>query len=231
MGQSQREEGSLRETTRVPRSYELMIIVAPDVTEDELPGVIDRVGGYVTTAGGEVTGTLRESPWGRRRLAYAIRHGGRDIRDGFYTVYHFDAPPQAIADIERELRLTDQVMRFLVTHFTPQPITEPTAEAAEETEGRHTDSDETGSLVETSPVEAVEAETPAVDVTEVEAPVVEAAAPVAEESVAETTAAEEVTEVEPEPEVEAAPAKKPATRRKKAAVTEEVEAEADTSEK
>src|SRR3982751_4271037 len=87
VGQSQGEEETLRETTRVPRSYELMIIVAPDVPEDELSPVVDRVGGFISSAGGSVSATLRDSPWGRRRLAYAIRHGGRDVRDGYYTVF------------------------------------------------------------------------------------------------------------------------------------------------
>jgi small subunit ribosomal protein S6 len=232
-GQSQREEGSLRETTRVPRSYELMIIIAPDVTEDELPGVIDRVGGYITGAEGDITGTLRESPWGRRRLAYAIRHSGRDVRDGFYTVYHFDAPPTAIADIERELRLTDQVMRFLVTHFTPQPITEQVAESTEGVEGQQTDGVEPESAAGAPAVETVEAEVPTADVAEVEAPaeeVFEAEAPVEQELVPEIAEPEKVPEAEPEAEVVEAPAKKPATRRKKAVAKEEVEAEAETSD-
>ena len=124
VGQSRGEGETLRETTRLPRKYELMTIVSPDVAEDELPAMVDRIGGYITAAGGTITETLRDSPWGRRRLAYAVRHAGRDVRDGFYTVYHFEAQPGAITDIERELRITDQVMRFLVTHFIPQPVVE-----------------------------------------------------------------------------------------------------------
>jgi len=214
VGQSQREEGSLRETTRIPRSYELMIIVAPDVSEDELPGVIDRVDGFITTAGGTVSDTLRESPWGRRRLAYAIRHGGRDVRDGYYTVYHFDAPPPAIADIERELRLTDQVMRFLVTHFTPQPITAPSeeaAEGAEEQAGEVSTSEETEASTATADEQAEVAET--------------------EEPVAEVEQPDSEVAEQPESEVEeATPAKKPSTRRKKATPSEESEAEAESTD-
>jgi small subunit ribosomal protein S6 len=193
-----------------------MIIVAPDVSEDELPGVIDRVGGFITTAGGNVTDTLRESPWGRRRLAYAIRHGGRDVRDGFYTVYHFDAPPPAIADIERELLLTDQVMRFLVTHFTPQPIS---AQPEEETEGAEA---ETGEEVAAEAAEApIVAEESATVAPEAEETTTEE--PTAEESTAEAVQAEVESEKE-------APAKKPATRRKKAAPAEEVETTAEPTD-
>jgi small subunit ribosomal protein S6 len=205
VGQSQGEEGPLRETTRAPRKYELMIIVAPDVPEDELPAVIDRVSGFITASGGTLTETLRESPWGRRRLAYAIRHESRDVRDGFYTVYHFDGPPGSISEIERELRLTDPVMRFLITHFTPQPITEQAPEAGEEG----------ASAIEEGEPEVVEA----AEVAEVESP--EAVAEVVELEAAAPAEIETPVVEEPVAEVEEAPVKKRAPRRKKAEVSEE----------
>jgi small subunit ribosomal protein S6 len=206
VGQSQGEEETLRETTRIPRTYELMTIISPDVAEDELPAMIDRIGGYISAAGGTISETLRESPWGRRRLAYAIRHSGRDVRDGFYTVYHFDAAPGAIGDIERDLRITDQVMRFLVTHYTPQPIVEQPAEETEET-------------AEAAPAEA-QVEEVAAETGE-EAPEAEAAVeePAVDDTAAEA-AEEPVAEAAPAEEAEA-PAKKPTTRRKKAAPAED----------
>jgi small subunit ribosomal protein S6 len=214
VGQSQGEEGPLRETTRAPRKYELMIIVAPDVPEDELPAVIDRVGGFITATGGTLTETLRESPWGRRRLAYAIRHESRDVRDGFYTVYHFDGPPGSISEIERELRLTDQVMRFLITHFTPQPITEQAPEAGEEGADATEDGEpQVGEAAEVAEVEVPEAEAEAIEEA-VEAVEVEAAAP----AETETPVVEE-----PVAEAEEAPVKKRAPRRKKVEVSEETE--------
>jgi small subunit ribosomal protein S6 len=111
----------LRDRTPVPRTYELMTIVHPEVSEDDLPGALDRIVGFVTAAGGSVSEMLRDSPWGRRRLAYPIRNGGRDLRDGYYTVYHFEIEPDRIDDIERELKLDDQVIRYLVTHWAPKP--------------------------------------------------------------------------------------------------------------
>lgn len=111
----------MRDRMRVPRTYELMTIVHPEVSEEELPGALDRIAGFVTGAGGAVSETLRDSPWGRRRLAYPIRNGGRDLRDGYYTVYHFEIEPDRIDDIERELKLDDRVIRYLVTHWAPKP--------------------------------------------------------------------------------------------------------------
>jgi small subunit ribosomal protein S6 len=223
----------LRETTRLPRKYELMTIVSPDVAEDELPAMIDRIGGYITAAGGTISETLRESPWGRRRLAYAVRHSGRDVRDGFYTVYHFEAPPPAITDIERDLRLTDQVMRFLVTHYIPQPIVERPAEATEAGAEEQAAEAEAPAEVEASveEISAVEIESETLEVEalaveaeapEVETPVGEAEAePIVEEApVIEATAAEDVETPAEEAE---APPKKRAPRRKKSADAEETE--------
>lgn len=109
-------------TARAPRQYELMTILHPEVSEEDLPGALERVAGYVTNAGGTIEETLRESPWGRRRLAYPIRHGGRDLRDGFYTVYHLHLPPHLVDEVERELKLDERIIRYLWTSYEPAPI-------------------------------------------------------------------------------------------------------------
>ncbi len=99
-----------------------MTVLSPDVPEDDITGILDAISGYVTDAGGTVQEVLRDSPWGRRRLAYAIRHAGRDVRDGFYTLYHLELSPNRVADVERELKLNTLVIRYLFTHYTPKPI-------------------------------------------------------------------------------------------------------------
>ena len=114
----------MRGSPRDARNYELMTVFSPDVPEDEIQGTIDRVVGYITTVTGAMVGINRDSPWGRRRLAYPIRHAGRDVRDGFYTLYHFQVAPHRIEDIERELKLNDRVIRYLLTHYTPRPVEE-----------------------------------------------------------------------------------------------------------
>lgn len=114
-----------------PRTYELMTILSPDVAEDELPAATEHIGGYISGAGGELQETLTDSPWGRRRLAYSIRHSGRDVRDGFYTLYHFIIEPSRVADIERELKLNTLLMRYLMTRYEPVPPEELSEEEAE----------------------------------------------------------------------------------------------------
>lgn len=130
-GQAHREEASLREYERAPRKYELMTILHPEVAEEALPGELDRISGYISTVGGELIESLQDSPWGRRRLAYPIRSGGRDVRDGYYTVWHFELAPTQVTELERELKLNPQVIRYIVVNWEPKPLDPKEIEAAE----------------------------------------------------------------------------------------------------
>jgi small subunit ribosomal protein S6 len=96
------------------RNYELMVVVAPQTAEEELTAALDQVSGYIAGIGGEVTEVLKENPFGRRRLAYPIRHNGQDMRDGFYALYHFKANAPRVIEIERNLKLNDRVLRHIV---------------------------------------------------------------------------------------------------------------------
>jgi small subunit ribosomal protein S6 len=115
------------------RNYELMAVLAPDIAEEAMPGELERITAYITTGGGQVTELVTTSPWGRRRLAYPIR----DYRDGFYALYNFSAEPEQIDELERELRLNNQVIRSLVTSYVaPKPKkVKPGKEGAEAAEG------------------------------------------------------------------------------------------------
>src|SRR5215213_397270 len=130
-GQAHRKEASLRDQARAPRKYELMTILHPDVSEESLPGELERISGFITAAGGELFETLQDSPWGRRRLAYPIRSGGRDVRDGYYTVWRFTLGPTRVNDLERELKLDTQLIRYIVLSWEPTPIDPKAVEAAE----------------------------------------------------------------------------------------------------
>ena len=121
----------MRDQERAPRKYELMTILHPEVAEESLPGELERISGFITAAGGELIETLQDSPWGRRRLAYPIRSGGRDVRDGYYTVWHFTLGPTRVDDLERELKLNTQLIRYIVLAWEPKPIDPKEVEAAE----------------------------------------------------------------------------------------------------
>ena len=89
------------------RRYELMLVLRPDAPDDRVQGTLDRSTRTVTSAGGQI---VKVSPWGRRRLAYPIG----SYRDGSYYILVFDAPAEAVAELERGLNITEEVMRHLV---------------------------------------------------------------------------------------------------------------------
>jgi small subunit ribosomal protein S6 len=90
------------------RRYELMIILRPDVADDKAQAVIDRTTRQLLGAGGQI---VKVAPWGRRRLAYQIGA----FREGSYHIVLFEAPPEAIVEMERILLITEEVIRHLVT--------------------------------------------------------------------------------------------------------------------
>ena len=90
------------------RRYELMLVIRPDAPDDKVSAVIDRTTRYLVAAGGQI---IKVAPWGRRRLAYPIdRH-----REGSYHIIVFESPAEAIAELERSLLITEDVLRHMVT--------------------------------------------------------------------------------------------------------------------
>lgn len=89
------------------RDYELVIIINPEVADEEMSKMIDRLGQLIATGGGEIAKT---EPWGRRRLAYPID----GHREGFYVVEQFKMDPTATSELERSLRLTEDIIRYLL---------------------------------------------------------------------------------------------------------------------
>jgi small subunit ribosomal protein S6 len=92
------------------RSYEIMFIVRPDVEEAELDKLIETFSGYVTTGGGTIKSTEK---MGRRRLAYTVKK----FNDGFYVLLIVEAPASLISEIERRLRVSEQVIKFLTVRM------------------------------------------------------------------------------------------------------------------
>lgn len=123
----------MREYTPDARPYELMTIFTPEVGDDTVLEELETVTEYIRQAGGVVFQVLHDAPWGRRRFAYPIRYAGRDVRDGIYSVIQFNLPPGQVAEVERELKLDEHVLRFLLTiNEKPAKATTDEGEPAEE---------------------------------------------------------------------------------------------------
>ncbi len=89
------------------RDYELMTIFRPDLEEQPLQEAVERLSGIITARGGEV---VSSDAWGRRRLAYPIQ----DFRDGLYNITQLKLDPKAADELERNLMLDDQIIRYLL---------------------------------------------------------------------------------------------------------------------
>jgi small subunit ribosomal protein S6 len=90
------------------RRYELMLVLRPDLADDKVQASLERTARAIAAGGGQI---VKQAPWGRRRLAYPIDH----YREGSYYVILFEAPATAIAELERGLLISEEVLRHLVT--------------------------------------------------------------------------------------------------------------------
>jgi small subunit ribosomal protein S6 len=103
-----------------------MVVLDPNLDDAAIEALNTRIQTMVTQRGGTIENV---ESWGRRRLAYPI---GR-FRDGVYIVSRFTLPPNAAAEIERALKLTESVIRHLLVRaegLAPAPA--PAAAAARE---------------------------------------------------------------------------------------------------
>jgi len=88
------------------RSYEIMYIIRPDLTDEDLDKLIATHEHNVETAGGTLKNTER---MGKRRLAYQVRKFG----EGFYVLMNVEGGGKVVAEIERRLRVSEPVVKFI----------------------------------------------------------------------------------------------------------------------
>ncbi|RAP74259.1 30S ribosomal protein S6 [Paenibacillus montanisoli] len=89
------------------RKYELMYIIRPDVEQEQVQALTEKFQAIIGN-GGEI---VKHDVLGKRRLAYEINK----IRDGIYVLVSFNATPEVVAELDRVMKITDEVIRFLVT--------------------------------------------------------------------------------------------------------------------
>jgi small subunit ribosomal protein S6 len=88
------------------RTYELMFIVRPDMTEEDQDKLISTLETAVTASGGAVKSTEK---MGKRRLAYIVRR----FHDGLFILLTFEGSGGLVHELERRLRVTEPVIKFL----------------------------------------------------------------------------------------------------------------------
>ena len=87
--------------------YELAVVVSAKIENDERAAVIEKVKDIITTNGGNITNV---DEWGQKRLAYEVQK----MSEAYYYFIQFDAEPTVPAEVEQDVRIMDNVLRFLV---------------------------------------------------------------------------------------------------------------------
>ena len=97
------------------RKYEAFYIVSPTHSTDELQVIIDKFKGIVEKNGGSVE---KAEVWEKRKLAYEIQK----LREGNYIIMIFDGPAPLPAELDRLMRIDDQIIRHTIGLLTPEAI-------------------------------------------------------------------------------------------------------------
>lgn len=88
------------------KAYELLYIIRPDLDEEATTVLVDRLSGLVASNGGD---NVTVEKWGKRRLAYEIQ----DYKEGQYILMNYEGEGRTSQEIERVMKISDDVIRFL----------------------------------------------------------------------------------------------------------------------
>ncbi|MHA6531584.1 30S ribosomal protein S6 [Paenibacillus sp. BAC0078] len=91
------------------RKYEVMYIIRPDIEQEAVQAAVEKFQGIISNGGGEIT---KHDVQGKRRLAYEIKK----FRDGVYVLVNFTAEPAVVTELERIMKISDEVIRYLITN-------------------------------------------------------------------------------------------------------------------
>jgi len=89
------------------RAYETLFILKPDLEEEAITAAIERLTTLIQNNNGTVEQVNR---WGKKKLAYEIQ----DYREGYYTLILFQGEPETAKELDRVMRLSDEVMRHII---------------------------------------------------------------------------------------------------------------------
>jgi len=92
------------------RIYEELFVVKPDAAEEEIEQVVEQVRQVITSQGGAVD---KLEKWGIRKLAYRVQKQ----HEGFYVLFQFSSSPETVKEIERRLRVSDLVLKFITVRI------------------------------------------------------------------------------------------------------------------
>ena len=86
--------------------YETIVVGVPTLTEDEFGDVVKSLESTITEGKGTL---IRTEPWGKKRLAYRVDK----FDEGYYTLFFYESEPPVVKELERRIRMNDQMLRFI----------------------------------------------------------------------------------------------------------------------
>jgi small subunit ribosomal protein S6 len=89
------------------RSYELMILLDPNLQDEEISALVKEIQQTITNNQGKIG---KVSKWGKRKLAYEINK----FQEAFYVVLNFELEPANIANIEKSIKFEEKIIRYLI---------------------------------------------------------------------------------------------------------------------
>jgi small subunit ribosomal protein S6 len=102
------------------RDYEVLYIVRADLDDDKVQDIVKRVNTLIEKAGGSIE---RTNVWGKRKLAYEVKHQ----KEGSYILQDFTIGQDRIPELEAALKITEEVLRHLVVRKPEKPAPTPVA--------------------------------------------------------------------------------------------------------
>jgi len=100
--------------------YETIFIAKTSVSEEELTALVAKVRGVIEKHDGQV---LRFENWGKKKLAYEVRKE----KKGTYLFYRFGGPGSVVSELERQYRVEDAIIKFLIVKCDPKLLAEEMA--------------------------------------------------------------------------------------------------------
>lgn len=103
------------------RRYETIVIIRPNVGEDDIAGIIDKTTGIIESNGGSI---VTVDKWGLKKLAYLIKKE----QQGYYVLIEYAGKPEAVAEMERIYRIDDKILKFMTIKTQDVYIPDPPKE-------------------------------------------------------------------------------------------------------
>jgi small subunit ribosomal protein S6 len=100
------------------KAYEIIVILDPALTEEEVEGQISEIKEQVAKGNGEVQEIQR---WGKRRLAYLVRKR----REGYYAFFRLTIDPKTLASLEKNFKISERILKYMKVRSEESRVAPP----------------------------------------------------------------------------------------------------------